>query len=168
MGSVVRDIDGNGTPDWFVTSIGPVDGDPAPPIQLGGFGSSGNRAYLNSGDGTFSDATDQLGLRNGGWGWGAAIEDFGNDGRLSVVMTNGYSIGEDESPPPSTTPCFWVSDGRTPSWTPPWRSVSATPASDGHSCRSTWIATATWTCWSTNFGGRAAAVPQRDARDVTG
>jgi hypothetical protein len=100
MGSVVTDLNGDGHPDWFVTSIGPVDDAPAPLSLGGGFGSSGNRAYLNRGDGTFVDATDQLGVRNGGWGWGAAIEDFGNDGRLGVVMTNGYSIGEDDDRSP--------------------------------------------------------------------
>ncbi len=117
MGSVVRDLNADGLPDWFVTSIGPVGDEPAP-IELGGFGSSGNRAFLNDGDGTFTDATDDLGLRNGGWGWGAAIEDFGNDGRLSVVMTNGYSIeppGTDA--PPGTAAddpmVFWVPDGDT-------------------------------------------------------
>lgn len=108
MGSVITDLDGDGRPDWFVTSIGPVGDDPAP-LQLGGgFGSSGNRAYLNNGDGTFRDATDELGLRNGGWGWGAAVEDFTNEGRRSVVMTNGYSIGPDDAAPSATDPLvFW-------------------------------------------------------------
>lgn len=112
MGSVVTDLNGDGLPDWFVTSIGPVGDDPAP-LQLGGgFGSSGNRAYLNDGDGTFRDATDELGLRNGGWGWGAAAEDFGNDGRRSVVMTNGYSIRADDTAPSASDPIvFWAPDG---------------------------------------------------------
>ena len=151
MGSVIRDIDGNGTPDWFVTSIGPVDGDTAPPIQLGGFGSSGNRAYLNSGDGTFTDATDQLGLRNGGWGWGAAIQDFANDGRLAVVMTNGYSIGDDDLASPVDDPLrFWVRSGERTrtvrSSTPPPRSAWMTTGSVGRWCPSTWTAMVTWTC----------------------
>lgn len=104
MGSVVTDLNGDGLPDWFITSIGPVDDAPAPLSLGGGFGSSGNRAFLNRGDGTFVDATDELGLRNGGWGWGAAVEDFGNDGRLGVVMTNGYSIGEDDDRSPGAPP----------------------------------------------------------------
>ena len=112
MGSVVTDLNGDGLPDWFVTSIGPVGDDPAP-LQLGGgFGSSGNRVWLNDGDGSFTDATDALGLRNGGWGWGAAIEDFGNDGRRSVVMTNGYSIGPEDQASAAADPIvFWMRDG---------------------------------------------------------
>ncbi len=117
MGSVVTDLNGDGLPDWFITSIGPVDDAPAPLSLGGGFGSSGNRAYLNRGDGTFVDATDDLGLRNGGWGWGAAIEDFGNDGRLGVVMTNGYSIREDDDRSPGAPPVdplrFWLLDDGT-------------------------------------------------------
>jgi hypothetical protein len=110
MGSVVTDIDGDGSPDWFVTGIGPV-GEDAAPLELGGFGYSGNRAYLNDGDGTFTDATDRLGLRAGGWGWGAAIADFGNDGQADVVMTNGYSIGEDDRSFAVDDPLrFWVPD----------------------------------------------------------
>ena len=95
-----------------MTGIGPVGDDPAP-LQLGGgFGSSGNRVWLNDGDGSFTDATDALGLRNGGWGWGAAIEDFGNDGRRSVVMTNGYSIGpEDQASAADDPMVFWMRDG---------------------------------------------------------
>ncbi len=112
MGSVVADLNGDALPDWFITSIGPVDDAPAPLSLGGGFGSSGNRAFLNRGDGTFVDATDDLGLRNGGWGWGAAVEDFGNDGRLGVVMTNGYSIGEDDDRSPGAPPVdplrFWL------------------------------------------------------------
>ncbi|UDY37396.1 CRTAC1 family protein [Dermatobacter hominis] len=112
MGSVVADLDGDGLPDWFVTGIGPVGDDPAPLPLGGGFGSSGNRAYLNVGGGRFRDATDELGLRNGGWGWGAAVEDFGNDGRRSVVMTNGYSTGDDDREAAASDPLvFWARDG---------------------------------------------------------
>jgi hypothetical protein len=92
MGSVVRDVDGDGRPDWFVTSIGPISGVPRDPSLPTSYGHSGNRLYAGAGDGTFTDATDRYGVRAGGWGWGAAIEDFGNDGRLEVVMTNGYDI----------------------------------------------------------------------------
>lgn len=90
MGSVVTDVDEDGDPDWFLTSIYGGDGlgqCPAP-NQLSGC--SGNRLFLNRGDGTFTDGTDDAGVRAGGWGWGAVIEDFGDDGRRSIAMTNGY------------------------------------------------------------------------------
>ncbi len=97
MGSVVRDIDGDGDADWFVTGIGPVGEDADPGDLLAGYGSSGNRLYLNDGSGSFTDATDRFGVRNGGWGWGAAVADLANTGRPAVLMTNGYStaaVGE--------------------------------------------------------------------------
>lgn len=94
MGSVVRDVDGDGRPDWFVTSIGARTGSAGCTTRSGNTGCSGNRLYLNRGDGRFDDATDELAVRHGWWGWGAAIEDFGNDGRLSIAQTNGY-YGED-------------------------------------------------------------------------
>jgi len=109
MGSVVRDVDGDGAPDWFVTSIDGRTESGRCPTRSGNTGCSGNRLYLNRGDGTFDDATDRYGVRNGWWGWGAAIEDFGNDGRLAVAQTNGY-VGDD--PPRDrfvTDPMrFWI------------------------------------------------------------
>ena len=106
MGSVVRDIDGDGRPDWFVTSIAyPTEGGTCPARALF-TGCSGNRVYRNDGGMRFTDVTDELGLRNGWWGWGAAIEDFGNDGRLQVAQTNGYresfSIPDDGTDPQRT------------------------------------------------------------------
>lgn len=92
MGSVVRDVDGDGQLDWFVTSIGAItpEGvcDSGAPVT----GCSGNRLYRNRGDGTFEDATDRFGLRSGWWGWGAAVEDFSGLGRLEVVQTNGHLV----------------------------------------------------------------------------
>lgn len=125
MGSVVRDVNGNGHPDWFITSIF-FPGDPCP-VSGVAVGCTGNRLYLNDGSGEFTDATDELGLRDGGWGWGAAIEDFTNDGRLEVVMANGfrvpglnetdsvYSEGEQEffGTFVEDATRFWVLDGAT-------------------------------------------------------
>lgn len=90
MGAVFTDINGDGRPDWVISSIS--YGEPGEHCPVGGslVGCSGNRVYVNNGDGTFDDATTQLGLRDGGWGWGLAVEDFTNTGDQSVVMTNGY------------------------------------------------------------------------------
>lgn len=90
MGSVVRDVDGDGRPDWFQTSISQRTKSGRCALRAANSGCSGNRMYLNDAKGGFSDATDAFGVREGGWGWGAAIEDFGNDGRLEIAQTNGY------------------------------------------------------------------------------
>ena len=88
MGSVVADIDGNGTADWFVTSIW----FPTPPglRDSSKLGWTGNKLYLNQGDGSFEEKAQAAGLEAGWWGWGAAIEDFDHDGHLDVVQTNGF------------------------------------------------------------------------------
>ena len=83
MGAAVGDHDGDGAVDWFVTSIHDPDG-------ASGFGTTGNRLYRNLGDGRFADTTDAAGVRAGGWGWGACLEDFDNDGHRDLFHTNGW------------------------------------------------------------------------------
>ena len=95
MGSVISDLDGNGTPDWFVTSIffDLPEGEQCEGATFAGC--SGNRLYVNDGTASFVEASDDLGLLDSGWGWGAAIEDFSNDGRLDVAVTNGWRLSEE-------------------------------------------------------------------------
>ncbi|MFV8751817.1 CRTAC1 family protein [Nannocystaceae bacterium ST9] len=77
MGSAIGDWDRDGDLDWFVSSIsGPIE--------------TGNRLYAYAGDRQFVDATDLAGVREGGWGWGAAFFDQDNDADLDLVMTNGW------------------------------------------------------------------------------
>ncbi len=83
MGNAVGDYDNDGDMDWFVTSIYEDGGGPDPNI--------GNRLYRNLGDGTFEDATGEAGVANGGWGWGACMEDFDNDGDLDILHVNGWN-----------------------------------------------------------------------------
>ena len=84
MGAAVGDINNNGHPDWFVTSIY---------HEIPGFpvGSSGNRLYVNDGEGNFSDQTEEAGVRDGEWGWGTCMADFNNNGHLDIFMVNGWS-----------------------------------------------------------------------------
>lgn len=83
MGAAVGDFDRDGDQDWFVTSIYDASGET-------GFGLSGNRLYRNLGNGTFADATEVAGVREGGWGWGACVADFDNDGHPDLFQTNGW------------------------------------------------------------------------------
>ena len=82
MGSSIGDYDNDGDLDWFLTAIYQE------PTVPGGY--TGNRLYRNEGGGVFSDATDEAGVRDGGWGWGSCMEDFDNDGDLDIFHTNGF------------------------------------------------------------------------------
>jgi enediyne biosynthesis protein E4 len=89
MGGALADFDGDGDLDWFVSSISSV-ADPCPDV----WGCTGNRLFLNDGALRFEDATDAAGLRDGGWGWGAAAFDHDNDGHLDVVAAAGFPNSE--------------------------------------------------------------------------
>ncbi len=91
MGCTVADYDNDGDIDVFTTSIY-YDG--VEPLPESNWGDSGNRLYVNNGDGTFADMTDQAGVRDGGWGWGTDFGDIDNDGDLDIVMTNGWYADE--------------------------------------------------------------------------
>jgi len=89
MGSAVEDYDNDGDLDWFVTGVYDVK----PKLianNLSMWGGSGNRLYRNKGDGSFEDATEEAGVRDGGWGWASCFADFNNDGHLDILHVNGY------------------------------------------------------------------------------
>lgn len=95
MGAAVGDINNNGHPDWFVTSI-------YHDIEDFPIGASGNRLYVNDGEGIFTDMTDHAGVRDGEWGWGTCMADFNNNGHLDIFMVNGWSaVNPDFSPEPA-------------------------------------------------------------------
>jgi hypothetical protein len=47
-----------------------------------------NRLYRNNGDGTFTDVTEQAGVRGHSYGMGAAVGDYDNDGHPDLYVTN--------------------------------------------------------------------------------
>jgi len=85
MGSAVGDYDNDGDMDWFVTAIYD-DPSPTEPYR-------GNHLYRNNGDGSFENVSAAAGIANGGWGWGACMEDFDNDGDLDIFHVNGFDAG---------------------------------------------------------------------------
>lgn len=87
MGSAVGDYDNDGDLDWFVSSIYLANVE-----STRDFGTSGNRLYRNRGDGSFEDATDEAGVRDGSWGWGSCFADFDNDGFLDLFHVNGWDL----------------------------------------------------------------------------
>lgn len=86
MASVLRDVDGNGTLDVFVTNIEFENPQEVWELNSGlNVRNQGNSLLLNRGNGTFVERAREYGLKQGGWGWGAAIEDFDSDGTLDVI-----------------------------------------------------------------------------------
>jgi len=55
--------------------------------------SRGSTLFRNDGDGSFTDISDDAGVRDGQWGWAAEFLDYDNDGRLDVYAVNGFITG---------------------------------------------------------------------------
>jgi hypothetical protein len=93
MGSAVGDYDNDGDLDWFVSSVYERQ-----------INRTGNRLYRNRGDGSFEDATEEAGVREGFWGWASCFADFDNDGNLDIFHVNGRGEGPRD--------VFWMKPAR--------------------------------------------------------
>ncbi|MFV0315711.1 MAG: FG-GAP-like repeat-containing protein [Microthrixaceae bacterium] len=88
--STVLDVNGDGNPDWFLTGVSYPTESGECPVDDPALSCAGNHLLLGAGDGTFTDATDTYGVREGRWGQGSAAGDFNLDGRIDLMMTSGF------------------------------------------------------------------------------
>lgn len=100
------DLDGDGYPDIYVANI-----------TRAGYLVEGNFLWHNNSNGTFTDYAMNLGVSNGGWGWGAKFVDLDNDGEMEIVALNGFvSAGPNDYwfqlGTMATTPGIIVEDAR--------------------------------------------------------
>src|ERR1017187_2023325 len=79
-GAVIFDYDNDGWPDIYLPNGSTVEGFPKDKAPTG-------RLYHNNHDGTFTDVTSQAGLARSGWGQGACVGDYDNDGYLDLFVT---------------------------------------------------------------------------------
>jgi len=85
-GCAFLDYDNDGWLDIYLVNSGKCDFfDPDPPLR--------NALYKNNRDGTFTDVTAKAGVSGGGYGMGAAVGDYDNDGFPDLYLTQyGRSI----------------------------------------------------------------------------
>jgi enediyne biosynthesis protein E4 len=88
-GVAIFDYDNDGWPDLFLVNgarIHPGQRDDEIPDKSAP--EFWNRLYHNNHDGTFTDITERAGVRGSGFGMGAAVGDFDNDGFEDLLVTN--------------------------------------------------------------------------------
>ena len=88
-GVAMFDYDGDGWLDLFFVNGAALD-DPMLPGKQPDKSDPKywNRLYRNNRDGTFTDVTEQAGVRGHSYGMGVAIGDYNNDGRPDIFVTN--------------------------------------------------------------------------------
>ncbi|HEV2765605.1 MAG TPA: CRTAC1 family protein [Pyrinomonadaceae bacterium] len=79
-GVALIDFDNDGWLDIFFVNSLTVD-------LLKSKGKTRSALYRNRGDGTFADVTDKAGVADIGWGMGAAVADYNNDGFQDLYVT---------------------------------------------------------------------------------
>jgi hypothetical protein len=80
-GVAVADFNRDGAPDIIFVNSGAIQNKERPE-------NAKNRLFINDGKGIFSDQTNQWNLTSTGYGMGAAVGDFDNDGWTDLFLTN--------------------------------------------------------------------------------
>src|SRR5215467_10373347 len=79
-GVAIFDYDNDGWPDIFIVNGTTLKGSPSAQAPT-------NHLYRNNHDGTFTDVTQKVGLVATGWGQGACVGDYDNDGWEDLYVT---------------------------------------------------------------------------------
>ena len=88
-GVAMFDYNGDGLLDLFFVN-GAALGDPMPAGKVPDKSDPKfwNRLYRNNGDGTFTDVTEQAGVKGHSYGMGVVVGDYDNDGHPDLYVTN--------------------------------------------------------------------------------
>jgi len=85
MGISLGDIDNDGDFDIYSTNIANYNGQDVHNILLQQNQNANSQIF-------FTEIAKNLGIDQGGWGWGATFFDSNNDGLIDLATTNGWSV----------------------------------------------------------------------------
>ena len=108
MNAEFGDIDGDGFLDIYVTNVTEQ------------FLHECNMLWRNNGSGVFTDISQEMGVCDTGWGWGAKFFDKENDGDLDLYVANGFLGGDKGDYLDILLPALWNNEGEDPSTAAKW------------------------------------------------